>query len=405
MFNRKTRVWTVEAGDTVSKIALSVYSDQSKTIDIVNANPLIIKSSDLIIIGTQLYIPVLNHDSVKTKVDNNTTDFLLTINNKSIEFISGLKFRYGQAEGARTMAFAIPAESAVGVKVFSKVELYIKGVLFLSGILITPDVVYSKESGHFIQWQATTNIYPVIHSHFKATESNPAEWENITLKSLFKKILDPYDLNAILLDLGIGNEKIESIGFEDDEIKINFLKRVANQKNYSLQGLANGDLLLFKPKKTGEIVGKFNDSSKMQASYNYEGLASDYRAVSQKKGEGGSGSATNDLIPLNIFKTVKQDSSAGGDLAKFAKYKQGQFFAESLSLTIQVETIFNNKGTLWAPDDFISVLAKELDIPEDTTFSVDAAEFDVSNGASRANLAVILPGVRAGDLPERLPFL
>jgi len=405
MFNRETRIWTVATGDTLDKIALSVYSDSTKSNVILNANKLLIDNPKRLINGVQLTVPKINHDKSTTKVGANDRNYLLTIDNQNIEFIDALKFRTGQSEGARTMAFAVPFEFASFAKIGSTVELYVNNVLFLEGYLITPDITYQKSGGHVMTWQCTTKVYPILHSHYKTSKSNPASWSNISLKSLFNKILSPFNLNAVINDETIGNEKYDKIGFKDDETIFSFLKRVANQKGFSLLGLANGDLLLYKAKKTRQIVGKFNDASRMAASYNYEGLGNEYRATNQKKGSGKSATATNTLIPFNIFKTIKQDSSNNGDLQKFINYQQSRIFAESLQLNINSESIFNDNVALYSPGDLISINAPELDIIEDTTFTVDVAEVDIDKSGEIVNLNCVLPELRAGEMPERLPFL
>lgn len=52
-----TREYTIKSGDSLSKIAMEVYGDESKWEKIFNANKSIIKNPDAISPGRKIYIP------------------------------------------------------------------------------------------------------------------------------------------------------------------------------------------------------------------------------------------------------------------------------------------------------------------------------------------------------------
>lgn len=413
MFNRSTRTWLVQGGETLASIALEVYTDPTKATEIQAANKVVVKDPNNLQRGWKLYIPALNRDTGLTTAvardENgnvvNNTNYRLTIDNQHIEYIGALQYSSGQAKAARTMAFSIPAEAAPDAKVGSTVQLTINGILWLDGWLIEPQVQLDKDSGHVINWQATTKIYPVVHSNFKSTGDRPASWTNISLADLITNVLEGFGINLVLPEGSVGRETFDKIGFEGTETIINFIISVAQKKKYSLQGLANGDLFLYRADQVGEPVASFNDVSRMSAQYSYEGLGNEYRAVSQKSGSGGAGTATNDLIPFNIFKQITQDRGNEGDLTGFAQYKQAQLFAESLKLNILTETIFNDNDEIWSPGDVATILAPQLGFPNDTTFVLDSPNFDISRNGHRVSLEFVLPELRRGEMPGSLPFL
>jgi hypothetical protein len=143
----------------------------------------------------------------------------------------------------------------------------------------------------------------------------------------------------------------------------------------------------------------------MSAQYNYEGLATEYRAVSQKTGVGGEGTATNTLLPFTIFKQMSQDRGNSGDLVKYANHHQAKAFAESTTLRVETEKLFNDTGALWLPGDFITVLAPPLGYANDTLLMVSTIQGAVSKDSRRVVLNTVLPELARGEMPKELPFL
>ena len=408
MFNKKTRTWIVEPGDTLESIAQAVYTNPSRSSSIQTANKSVLRGSATLQRGWRLYIPAINREVSDRTTDVAGTDavnYRLSIDNQHVEYISELQYTMGQAQGIRLMAFSMPAEAATGARVGSEVILTINGVVFLNGWLVRPDVTLGKDSGHVIHWQAATRAYPLLYTTYKTSSSRPSAWSNITLKNLVGAVLEGEDVALVLPVGGVGAEVFNKIGFDGTESKMDFIISVAQKKGYAVQGLANGDLTLYKTPATGLAVGVFDDTSHITAQYNYEGLASEYRAISQKSGAGAVGTATNTLLPFNIFQQVTSDRGNEGDLSNFARYKQAQIYAGALSVNIETYTIFNKAGELWAPGDFITIKAPQLDIPDSTSFVIDTPHVTVSKEGTRVELKSVLPELRRGVMPERLPFL
>jgi prophage tail gpP-like protein len=405
MFNRVTRTWTSTKEETLGSIALEVYTDISKASVIQKANKQTITNPNKIKRGTKLYIPPINEDISTTDVAGvNKRNFRLTIDDTHVEFITELQYTMASTQGLRVAAFSAPAEAIPQAKVGSTVKITINRTPFLIGWLIQPDVEISKDGGHVVHWQVASYAYPLVHSNFKTTAGTPSSWKDITLQDLITKVLQDTGVSLVLADTTVGAEKYEKIGFDNSETIMSFIIKVAQKKKYSIQGMANGDLLMYQSTTIGTPVGSFNDTTRMRCSYNYEGLAQEYRATSQKTGKGGTGTASNTLLPFKIFRHLSQDRGAEGDLTKYAEYQQALEYAASTTMQIETSTLFNDNGDVWEPDNSITVKAPPLGYKKDTLLIVDSVNGRISREGEYTTLGCVPPELRRGETPKELPL-
>ena len=408
MYDRITRIWTVENGDTLSGIAKIIYGDYRKYPRIQKANSELVKNPDLIFPGWKLYIPPAEDAKrpVTRIIDlDENPDFLVRVNDKDLNFISALKLKSGINQGSRTCAFSMLFNQEDGFKYGDSAQVFVEGELFIDGILLRPEPSYSKQQGSVISWQIGTKVNYILNSNYKSTISNPASWENITLKDLITNVLKGFEIDVQFSEQSIAQETFKKIGIGRGETIFSFVAKIIQQKGYLIQGLATGDLYAAQANTAGLPIASFDDANTIQINCSYDTLAGEYRATNQKKKGGGSKTATNDFINKNVFKQFQKDSGFDGDLQSFVDFKQSKEFAEALQAVISTRDIRSPGGNLWKSNELVSIQVPELGIPDSVLFLIDSLSYDFSKRGKNCELTCVLPETRSGKLPTWLPFL
>lgn len=409
MYDRITRIWTVEPGDTLSKIALQIYGDWQKYPIIFNANSDLVKDEDLIYPGWKLYIPTPEQKERRTTsiIDSDHAgDFLVRVNDKDLQFASSITVKSALNSGARTGGFTIPFEANENAKKGDPVQIFVKNELLLDGRLIYPATQYTKANGNTVTWQVSTLAYEIINSQYKTTTEKPGEWTNISLGDLVNDVLSGHSVSVVFADQSFKSQTFKKIGIGDDEPIFDFLVSVFSQKGLLLQGLPNGDLLATKSVQSNVApVGSFSNANDIAVSYNYEGLAKEYRAVSQKTAKGGAKTATNSFITDNIFRQVNKDRGFDGDLQSFADYVQAREFSKALEIVVQTRDLKNNIGALWKPNQLITIENNVIGFDSEKLFLIKSVDYNLSREGFFATLYCVLPETMRGEMPEELPFL
>lgn len=406
MYDRVNRIWTVETGDTLSKISQFVYNDYRKYPRIQQANSGLVTDPDFILPNWKLYIPEPEGATKKfTSVEkSDDQSILIRIGGKDLQIVSDFQISEGINQGARTCSFLIPFNVNDGFKVRDKVQVFLNGKLYLDGILLIPEVTYSKDNGNYINWQASTKVNDILKSQFKTKADRPASWKNISLKDLVDNVLIDYDIDVQFSDQSIANQTYKKIGIGSESI-FDFLAKIANQKGFLLQGLATGDLFFSKAEERGVPVGSFTNQNLITVTCDYSGLCGEYRALNQKTKGGGAKSATNDFFPTNLFRQVEKDVGFDGDLQSFVDFYQSREFANALKVTIKAEDFKSPEGVEWASKQFVTVNSPENGIDRDLLMVIDSVTFPVNRSGKFPILNCVLPETRTGKMPNWLPFL
>jgi len=408
MFNNVTRIWTVERGDTLSKIALAIYNDANKWPLIYSANKELIKNPNLIFPKWKIHVPEkAKRNSPKTFIDNND-DFLIVASGTNLDFVSSLTLNTGINVASRTAAFSVPYSEQVKdiFKAYQPIQIYIRGKLFLDGIMIRPKPTFSLENGSIMSIEVISKAHAIIQSSYKATKDIPRSWKNISLQKLLNIVLTGFDINVFFDDLSIQNQIFDKIGIESSETIFSFIQKIAQQKGYLIQGLPTGDLKFTKSNISSKPVFLFQNDSAISASYDYDNLAKTYRVTNERDKNGAFVDVSNDFIKYPIFKQISDNKSLTGDLQSRAEWLQAQEFAKALKVSINANDItIDGTDNLWEENTIVEVKSPQNGYFKETLFLIENITFNLSKDGRIATLNLVLPELRSGQMPKEMPFL
>jgi len=408
MFNNLTRIWTVEKGDTLSKIALAIYNDADKWPLIYDANKVLIKNPNLIFPNWKIHIPEQSKKSNPPTLIGDNNDFLIVANGQNLAFVSNLTLNTGINVASRTASFSAPYNDSFKdiFKAYRPIQIYIKGRLFLDGLMIRPKPSFSLTGGSIISIEAISKAHSIIKSTYKANKDIPRKWKNITLQKLLNIVLTGFDVKVFFDDLSVSNQIFDSIAIDSNETIFSFIQKIAQQKGYLIQGLPTGDLKFTKSNDSATPLFLFQNDSSINASYDYDDLAQTYRVTNERDKKGSFVDVSNNFIKSPIFKQISDNSSLTGDLQTRAEWLQAKEFAKALKVSINANDItIDGTEDLWEENTIVEVKSPQNGYFNSTLFLIENITFNLSKEGRTANLKLVLPELRSGKLPQEMPFL
>jgi len=290
---------------------------------------------------------------------------------------------------------------------FKQIEIFVDDELFTTATILPVDPELSDNNRIAVSGYALPGILNDCSIPF---DKYPLEFNNQTLEQIANTIAGFFDLSVVFTENS--GAAFERVAIETNKKPFAFLIELAQQRGFLISNTEKGELKFFKAstdltQSTTLIAGKTPLQS-VKAQINPQSFYSSVTglAAAPYGFEAESVTVENPLLSgVNrpfVYK-VTQDLT-GADLQKAVKWKAGTMFAAALRYSISVQGWRDENGDLWRPNKFINLTAPRAFVNKETTFLIE--NVNLNRGQSdTAELSLVLPESRRGEIPKTLPWL
>ena len=432
-YNRETRQWKVERGDTLSGIAAQVYGESQQYRRIVAANSPPIEDANIIQPGWVLEIPNLAQATqaaapstqigtkIATKIGeqkplNLEQPPVLLVGTKRIEFVSGIQIEYGLNQAVRTMGFSLPyrPEFLPDYQIASEVQFSIGDTKLFDGqiIQIQPEL----GEGAAIQVQCAHPAYWLQHS---APAGDVQQWNNAPLEQVFSDLLGPFSLAFSYAQNAAAAMKApyEKLAIGEEQTIWAFMAKLLKEKGLLAQGLSGGGLHIYLPSPNQPIFAAFGREGnyELRPQYNYAALAQYYIGKSNQAPslvESFFGKSNNNSLrktvknPFMQNRTSKIVDAGESDPGKAAEWQLAKDLAAAVQFEISnIPGLVNADGEVWQAGAAVELQNDEIGYPAGTKLQLLIQSVKIEFGETASTSLTLVPiETRTGTLPKHLPF-
>lgn len=414
-FDRVSRIWKVERGDTLNAIALAVYGSAGEYPRIFAANSPPVENPHRIEPGWQLLCPALQESAgsksaliseISGKKVDAEAQLVLRMGAENLRFVSGLQVNYGLNEAVRTLAFSVPyrVEDLAHYTIGAKLEFAAGGVPIFSGEVVS--IQPSVDSGAVLNIQAAHPAYWLQKGNYTGEQQ---EWHKSSLEQVLKAVLGDLAFSYSEAAQKAMQQVYAKVAIDEGQSVWDFVAKLASERGLLVQGLAGGALHFYKLESSKAAVAVFGAGGeyKLSAKYSFEELAQYYVVKNNKEGSGGSqrSQAENPFIKNGVTKIISNSEGSGSDMS--AEWELAKALANAVQFDISgLNGICRPDGTLWQAGDVVVLQNDELgyEVGTELELLVQNVQLEFS-GALSANLSCVLPETRSGKMPKTLPFM
>lgn len=421
------RTYTVQTGDSLTKISVRFYGLPNRWPDIVRANPqlsarpTVADGSPAIYAGDVLIIPddrpaagggvgqsvVMDPDAPQDlglvgdgKRFTGFTGYTLV---RAVKGVDGFSFSSAWNPSKAVL------RNAFRPFTYPVFDVYFDDDLVFTGQAMPPALEVGPQAK-----ELTVQGYPlcgVLLDSCLPPSLHPAEYSGLDLKQIAETVCDPFGIGvSVDGDVGAAFEKVDA-GVSD---KVwDFLSKLAEQRGLFLTNKPDGSLLIYKPQEEA-VSASFAQGEppfiSCAASFNGQNMYSHVTGYSKTTGEADSQIYTLEnhlLIDKGILRcTAETEGDAEeGTLEETVKARAGRMFANCVKYKMTVSGHRDKNGRLYRANMAVSVKAPGAGIYRDTKLLVDEISLkrDDRSGAT-TEFTLVLPGSRYGELPEVLPW-
>lgn len=424
-----SKSYTVQPGDTLSKIGVKTLGDSSRWPDIVKANPQLSSrktaadGSPIIFVGDVLIIPGKT-DEIKTEggkaesvvLDKNAPqDLGLKGNGKFFTGFTGYTL-VRSVNGIDGFSFSSEwnAESPVLREIFRPFaypvfDVYFNNDLVFKGIIMPPSPKISPSAETI-----TVQGYPVcgvLVDSCLPPSLFPAEYSGLDLKTIAETVCEPFGITVTVKgDVGAAFEKVDC---ELEDKVWEFLSKLAEQRGMYLTNTLDGNLLIYKPENEAvSATFKQGDAPFISCVPEFDGqkMYSHVTGYTKTSSENDSQTYTyenNLLIKRGVLRCYGKaiDDAEEGTIEDSVKALAGKMFADCVKYKLSVSGHRDKNGKLYRENMAVSVLAPGAEIYKETKFLADSVTLKRDDqGGETTEFLLVLPGSRDGKLPEAYPW-
>jgi prophage tail gpP-like protein len=424
-----SRVHNVIQGDTLSAIAVRYMGGSSKWTQITGANSQLanrkkaVDGSPLIYPGDTLIIP---EDQTESRPSSAVTKKPIVLSDKDqdVSIICGgvkftgftsysLKLNYDSFD---TFSFSAPYDT--GIKelqeittpfAFKLCEVFYNNTLVFKGTLLTPDPELTNKSS-----EITLQGYPlcgVLNDCMIPPTKYPLQCMGINMKGIADAACAPYSI-PVIFDGEVGANFTE-VSIEPTDKILDFLSRLAKQRNLLFTNNEKGQLVFFNPIVEKPFVtfkeGKLPLIS-IKPKFKAQDFYSHITGFGKTDAEYPSLAYTFQnkyLINKGIIRhhsLTVEDSTTISDLENAVKAHAGRMFADCVSFEIKCENHVNEKNEVFQKGMSVCVSAPSAMITKETTFIARNVELSRTIEGKTATITLVLPGSYTGKIPEVFPW-
>jgi prophage tail gpP-like protein len=419
----------VQQGDTLGSIAVRYLGSASAWPRITGANPQLASrrqasdGSPFIFIGDTLIIPVdltesrTSSAATKTPIalSDKEQDVSIIIDGKKFTGFTSyaLNFKYDSFDD---FSFTAPYDTklnelteAITPFAFKPCEVFYNDVLMFKGLLLTPDPKLKDEAS-----EITLQGYPlcgVINDCMVPPTKYPLQCMGINMKGIAEAACEPYSI-PVIFDGEVGPNFTE-VSIEPTDKILDFLSRLAKQRNLLFTNNEKGQLVFFNPQSESAFVS-FSEGKaplmSIEPKFKAQDFYSHITGFGKTDAEYPSMAYTYEnkyLINKGIIRhhsLTIEDSETLSDLENATKAYVGRMFADCMSFELECENHVNEKNEVFYKGMGVCVLSPSAMIKKETTFIARNVKLARTIEGKTATLSLVLPGSYTGEIPEALPW-
>lgn len=406
-------IYKIKKGDTIEKISRQIYGTENNANDILRANPDI--SQDLIT-GSLIVLPFLPSkpsDRLFNIPFNDKNEVALLINNVRFRFWNKIIINR-TIDSIDNVEFTAPFEATnqkfrqlIKPFSFANVSVFVGGEIIFKGTMITVAPELTNESK--IVTVGCYSLPGVLNDCTPSASSYPLEYSKLGLKDIAEKIVNPFGIGVIFQ--ANQNAIFERVACNADQKVLDFLTKLAKQRNLIITNNEKGELVFWQGVDSGNTVANLIQGQSPLISVTPFFSQQDY--YSHITGiqpvvtgtDGSQFTVKNNLLNSAIRPfTFKADDTLGGNIKEAVDAKTGRMFANMVSYEIIVDTWRDYNNNIWQPNTNIFITAPDAMIYNQYEFTIRSIKFERQANQEIATLNVVLVGSFAGVIPESLPW-
>jgi prophage tail gpP-like protein len=426
-----SKVHRVLSGDTLGAISIRYLGTFQKWQTIVAANPQLsgrrtaVDGSPLIFPGDDLIIPDEDKseaiqagaetETIQLGDEDSFQDVSIIIDGKKFTGWTGyeLVLRHDIFD---SFSFSAPYSDAakelpetIMPFTFKNCQIFYEKKLIFKGTLLTPNPELSDT-----EKEINLQGYPLAGILSDCTVPPalyPADYKGLNLKEIAEKVTGAYGVKVIFND-GPGDPFTE-VNFEPTEKVLDFLIKLAQQRQFLYTNDENGRLVFFRAKKE-RAAASFTEGElplvSVKPQFKPQDFYSHITGFTKTKDKEASFSFTWEnkfLIKKGItrhYTITIDDAESSTDLEKAVKAYAGRMFADCVSYQIECDTHKNEKGELFQKGMTVAVKAPAAMIRQETLFTARNVTLKRDSDGRTAVLDLVLPGSFTEEIPEVLPW-
>jgi prophage tail gpP-like protein len=240
--------------------------------------------------------------------------------------------------------------------------------------------------------------------------SLPVEFLKLNVRQIAEQVLEPFGI-GVSFEGPIGGT-FEKVALNPSEKVLSFLAKLARDRGLYITNTPTGDLL-FTSADSADPVPRavLTDTQQPVISVTPSFSPQEYFSeitglVKAKKVRAGSKfTAQNPHLrsPFRPLMYELQDvDPADAEVATRAKL--GRMFGNAAAYDVELATIFDQAGNIWAPNTMIDLTAPRSMIYQKTRFLIRSATLNLTASEQKATLKLALPEAFTGKAPGSLPW-
>jgi len=424
-----SKVHNVQQGDTLGAIAIRYLGGSSKWTRITGANPQLSNrkraadGSPFIYPGDTLIIP---EDQTESRPASAATKTPIVLSDKEQDvsiILDGQKFTGFTAytltlsyDSFDTFSFSAPHDpeikelrEVITPFAFKPCEVYYNDVLMFKGTLLTPDPELTDTSS-----EITLQGYPlcgVLNDCMVPPTKYPLQCMGINMKGIADAACEPYSI-PVIFDGEVGPNFTE-VSIEPTDKILDFLTRLAKQRNLLFTNNEKGQLVFFNPKTEKAFVSFVEGKSPLisvKPKFSAQDFFSHITGFGKTDAEYPSLSYTFEnkyLINKGIMRHQSltiEDSENISDLENAVKAHAGRMFADCVNFELLCENHVNENGEVFQKGMNVCVSSPSAMILRETNFIARTIKLARTTEGKTSTLSLVLPGSYTGEIPEALPW-
>ena len=406
--------YKVAPGDTFELISRRIYGTEGGASRIAKANPGAVEPLQA---GTTLVIPVSPAGPVDRHADTpaaSLSEVAIRIDGKRFRFWDSVSIRrsldsFDQVSLTAPFSVDLPGFRET-FKPFSyrEIDVTIGGVPLFTGTLVSvvPEITPERKSivaGGY-------SLPGVLNDCTMPASAAPLEYHDQNLRDIARSIAGVFGLSVeFTADPGPVFEP--PVRMDPGKKVLPFLTELAKQRNMVIGNTESGALLFRRSTGEGAPAANFRQGERPLISvnplFNPQEYFSDITGI-QPVYFGLGGDAFPEKNPRltgvmrpYTFNITDTESAAG---AEVVNAKIGRMFGNAASYSIEVATIRDPAGAVWAPDSVVTLLAPDAMVYNESRFTIRTVDIVRTRDAESAILNLVLPGAFGGQIPEVLPW-
>lgn len=395
--------YIVQAGDTLSGIALRAYGDIKYVDNIRKSNLFDYHSDDPdeIFLGTSLYIPTIpglyelkTEITKKTLTGKSQNEMTLIVDNVEISSKSMRAIRTMDtlADGWSAITDWTPGEfpefdklikpyQYLPASVYIGNELLINGLLYTTESQINNDGITQKLEG----WSFTADL-------IDSTVKPSYERNNVTLFQILEDIVLMVGGISVVINAEDIDSPFDRVAATSSESVANFLNRIVLQRKAVLSSTESGNILITQVTKNLNSVGIIeNNVLSLEGRFNGRRRFNTYRAIGQSPFGNKEGISKDNKVPRSRFMTFRVNESIAGDIQAIAEWRRNLQLIKTLTISIALAGWINPGGNIWRENTIVTVKSDVLHIPDGFDFLIRAVEFIETSEGQTVILSLIPP--------------